>query len=259
MKITLLLILTALGMIQARAQYPVIDVTEISVIQNSNLQQLQQWATQLQDMNQQFNQLTQQLTQLQTLNQVIGNPAALVGKINVAPLNSIINSTGFGQTIQSIDQAANGAKALQPDAEGLYQPVSTTTPSGNTYTPNLAEFKPYAALQSAQDNLVKVVQTNEPQMQQLMTQIQALQTQAQTAPTQSEVQKVQAQLQTAQTAYDNLQGQINTAAQQVAAQKAANDSNQQKQDQANSEQFSTDMDQEVQQLSTKLQPPQLQQ
>lgn len=258
MKIALLIVLTALGMIQAHAQYPVIDVTEISVLQNSNLQQLQQWATQLQDMDKQFNQLTQQLTQLQTLNKVIGDPASIVGNINTTPINSIISSTGIGQTLQSIDQTANGAKALQLDAEGLYQAVSTTTPGGNTYTPNLTEFKPFAALQSAQDNLVNIVQTNTLPMQQLMAQIQALQNQAKTATTQSEVQKVQAQLQTAQTAYDNLQGQINTAAQQVAAQKAANDSNQQKQDKANSEKFSTDVDQEIQQLSTKLQPPQLQ-
>lgn len=258
MKTTILFILTLLGMIQADAQYVVIDPTEISVVQNSNLQQLQQWASQLQAMSQQFNQLTQQLTQLQTLNQVVGNPASIAGNINTTPINGIISNTSISKTIQSIDQAANGATALQQDNEGLYQPVSTTTPSGNTYTPNVTEFKPYAALQSAQDNLVSVVQTNEPQMQQLMVEIQALQNQAKTATTQSEVQKVQAQLQTAQTAYDNLQGQVNTAAQQVAAQKAANDSNQQKQDQANSEKFSTDMDQEMQQLSTKLQPPQLQ-
>jgi hypothetical protein len=244
--------------IHVHAQMTVIDPTAISVIQNSNIQQLQQWASQLQKMDQQFNQLNQQLQQLQTLNQVVGNPASVAGNINTGPLNSIINSGAAGQTIQSLEQSANGAKALQQDPQGLYQPISSTTPAGNSYTPNLTEFKPYAALQSAQDNFTSVVQNNTPQMQSLMTQIQALQNQAKTATTQAEVQKIQAQLQTAQTAYDNLQGQINTAAQQVAAQKAANDSNQQKQDQANSEKFMTDMDQEIQQLSTKLQPPKLQ-
>lgn len=244
--------------IHAQAQYTVIDPTAISVVQNSNIQQLQQWASQLQKMDQQFNQLNQQLQQLQTLNQVVGNPASIAGNINTGPLNSIISNGGVGQTIQNLEQSATGAKALQPDAQGLYQQISTTTPGGNSYTPDLTEFKPYAALQSAQDNFTSVVQNNTPQMQSLMTQIQALQNQAKTATTQSEVQKIQAQLQTAQTAYDNLQGQVNTAAQQVAAQKAANDSNQQKQDQANSEKFMTDMDQEIQQLSTKLQPPKLQ-
>jgi phage shock protein A len=258
MKRVLYLVLAWATVIHAQAQVTVIDPTAISVIQNSNIQQLQQWASQLQKMDQQFNQLNQQLQQLQTLNQVVGNPAAVAGNINTGPLNSIINSGAAGQTIQSLEQSANGAKALQPDPQGLYQPISTTTPGGNGYTPNLTEFKPYAALQSAQDNFTSVVQNNTPQMQALMTQIESLQNQAKTATTQAEVQKIQVQLQTAQTAYDNLQGQINTAAQQVAAQKAANDSNQQKQDQANSEKFMTDMDQEIQQLSTKLQPPKLQ-
>jgi predicted nucleic acid-binding Zn-ribbon protein len=259
MKTALLIVFSFLAIVQAKAQYTVIDPTSISVIQNSNIEQLQQWASQLQKMDQQFNQLNQQLTQLQTLNQNIGSPTAVAGDINTVPLNGIINSTGVSQSLQTIDTGANGATALKQDSLGLYQPVSTTTPSGNCYTPNTTEYKPYAALQTAQDNFTTVVQTNMPQMQQLMAQIQDLQTQAKTATTESEVQKIQTQLQVAQTAYSNLQGQITTAAQQVTAQKAANDSDQQKQDQANSEKMTTDLNQEMQQLSTKLQPPQLQQ
>jgi chromosome segregation ATPase len=259
MKYALVLLLSLIAIGHAQAQYTVIDPTSISVIQNSNIQQLQQWASQLQKMDQQFNQLNQQLNQLQTLNQNIGSPSSIAGNINTAPINAIINSTGLSQSLQTIDKSANGSTALQQDSLGLYQPVSTTTPSGNSYSPNTTEYKPYAALQTAQDNFTTVVQTNTPQMQQLMAQIQDLQTQAKNATTESEVQKIQTQLQTSQTAYSNLQAQITTAAQQVAAQKAANDSNQQKQDQAHSEQFTTDMNQEMQQLSTKLQPPQLQQ
>ena len=81
---------------------------------------------------QQINTLTQQLQQIQSYVKAFGDPSKLLQITGADSLVSSLKSSGVGQTIGQLQQAASGVAALQYNANGLYQSLGGFQQSGSS-------------------------------------------------------------------------------------------------------------------------------
>ena len=107
---------------------------------------------------QQINTLMQQLQQIQTYVKAFGDPPKLPQITGADSLVSSLKSSGVGQTIGQLQQAASGVAALQYDANGLYQSLGTTftTPGGSTVQRSEDLYRKYGVIQQDSKNFQSV-------------------------------------------------------------------------------------------------------
>ena len=222
MKTKFLLLLTFLVSLAplARAQYSVVVVADPIAVVNE-AEQIVKWTQSIATLEQQLQQMQQAVTLAQQMKAVVGNPASIA-----SPMQSLGSSQTTGQLTSTINQAVNGAVALENSGSKLFSPVSSTTPSGMTMNFNSDQFKPFAAIQNQNANVTSVVQDTASRIATLQQQKATTLAQIQAAPDQSTVQKLTAQAAAIDGQIAALGQQQQTAADQIVTQDISNQNDQ---------------------------------
>ncbi len=121
-----------------------------------------------------------------------GDPSKLLQITGADSLVSSRKSSGVGQTIGQLQQAASGVAALQYNANGLYQSLGTTftTPGGTTVQRSEDLYRKYGAIQQDSKNFQSVTDDVNSRRTALRKQIAETTQQLQSATTDAETQKL---------------------------------------------------------------------
>jgi len=232
MKTTFLLFITLIvGFAPlARAQYPVSVVADPIAVENE-VQQIAKWTESIGVLNQQLQQLQQTLQVAQTVKGYIGDPAAAAQAMGLQLLGPQL-SQSVGQLTSSLNQTADGAKALENSGSQLFSPIDLKTPSGFSMNFDSSQFKPFAAIQNQTANVTNVVQDTVSRITALQQQKATTLAQIQSAPDQSTVQKLTAQAAAIDAQIASLGQQQQTATDQIVTQNISNQNDQQMKAQA---------------------------
>jgi hypothetical protein len=207
----------------ARAQYPVSVVADPIAVANQ-IQNIAKWTQSIAYLDQQLQQLQQAVTLAQQMKAVVGNPASIASSMQLSSLGS---SQSVGQLTSTLNQAVNGAMALENSGSQLFSAVPTTTPGGFSMNFNSSQCKPFAAIQSQNTNVTSVVQDTVSRIAALQQQKATTLAQIQSAPDQSTVQKLTAQAAAIDGQIAALGQQQQTATDQIVTQNISNQNDQQ--------------------------------
>jgi hypothetical protein len=224
MKTKLLLLLTLLVSLAplARAQYAVAVVADPIAVANE-AEEIAKWTQSIATLEQQLQQMEQTVTLAQQMKAVVGNPASIASSMQLSSLGS---AQTVGQLTSTINQAVNGATALENSGSQLFSAVPSTTPGGMTMSFNGDQFKPFAAIQSQNANVTSVIQDTVARIAALQQQKAATLAQIQSAPDQSTVQKLSAQAAAIDGQIASLGQQQQAAAAQIVTQSVSNQNDQ---------------------------------
>jgi hypothetical protein len=224
MKTKLLLLLTLLVSLAplARAQYAVAVVADPIAVANE-AEEIAKWTQSIATLEQQLQQMEQTVTLAQQMKAVVGNPASIASSMQLSSLGS---AQTVGQLTSTINQAVNGATALENSGSQLFSAVPSTTPGGMTMSFNADQFKPFAAIQNQNANVASVIQDTVARIAALQQQKAATLAQIQSAPDQSTVQKLSAQAVAIDGQIVSLGQQQQTAAAQIVTQSVSNQNDQ---------------------------------
>ena len=256
MKKRILIIATAfLFTLQAaRAQLIVEDVVSLAQDAVNQVVDLAKYVEMVNNQVQQINTMTQELQQTVAYVKAFGDPSQLLEITGVNGLVSELEQSGVGQTLGALQQTASGIQSLKNNATGLYQSITDTSFSG-IQIPRVPDFyKPFAAVENASANYTTVYddvmqrrQTFKGQMVETVDQLQAASTDAETQKLQGVVTAQSAQLQA-------IDQEITNATSQAVVQDIANRNNEQKQQQARSEQIAADRQDAMKKFGTMMVP-----
>src|SRR5882724_2318053 len=149
MKKLIALALVTLGVaVSARAQWIVYDPVNNAQQILSAAEDIAKYIQMIENQVQQIQTLTDQLNEFKHYEDLFGDPKSVLLS-TVKPLTDDLKKTELGQTLTTLDNAANGAEAMVYNASGLFHSVGTTfkTANGATVTRREAPYRPVAAVQ----------------------------------------------------------------------------------------------------------------
>ena len=193
MKTILALIAGSLLMTTAtHAQWVVYDPTAHTQQILDQAQNLAKYVEMVNNQIEQINTLTSQLQELEKYNEAFGNPAKLLNITGVNGLVRDLRKTELGQSIQQVQNIAQGVDALTYNANGLYHSVGTKfkTPSGAEFARDEKIYRDNAAIQRTTQNYTNVFDDVRERRRVLKTEIAVTTEKLQSATTDSEVQKL---------------------------------------------------------------------
>jgi hypothetical protein len=153
--------------------------------------ELSQWAQNFQNQMSQINQLVTQVRQYAQMIRMIGDPQQLVGALGMTQLGQNLGLYQIAQGYGSLMQAAQGAKALTDNANGLYNDA-LATPQG--FNRNLDNYRVYQFQNNLRDTYQASANNYTPAAQAIKDQIAQTQQQLDQATTTSAIAKLTAKM-----------------------------------------------------------------
>ena len=248
MKKLIALILVTIGVAApARAQWVVYDPTLHTQSILNTAQEIAKYVEMINNQVRQIQALSDQINEFKHYEDLFGNPRAVVLS-TVKPLTDDLRKTELGQTLTTLDSAANGAEAMVYNAGGLFHSVGTTfkTPNGATVTRLETPYRPVAAVQKATDNFLSVSSDATARRIALKGQIAATTDALKNATTDAEVQKLSGVLVGLSSALNNTDYEIEQATASAVVQDIANRNEVQRQVEAKKEQQHAEFTEAVQ-------------
>lgn len=240
--------LCALAGTRLHAQWIVFDPTSNLQSILNTAQEVAKFVEMIDNQVQQIETLTDQLNEFKHYESLFGDPKAVVLS-TVQPLVADLRKTEVGQTLSTLEDAANAGSAMVYDANGLFTGVGTTfnTPRGATVARPEAPYLPVAAVQKTTDNYLAVSNDATARRVALKEQIAATSEALKTATTDAEVQKLTGVLVGLSSALNNTDYEINQATSSAIIQDIANRNDAQRQAEAQKEQQHAEFTEAVQQ------------
>jgi Domain of unknown function (DUF4141) len=231
----------------ARAQWVVYDPTLHTQSILNTAQEIAKYIEMINNQVQQIQALTDQLNEFKHYKELFGDPKSVLLS-SVKPLTDDLRKTELGQTLITLDNAANGAEAMVYNAGGLFHSVGTTfkTANGTTVTRLEAPFRPVAAVQKTTDNYLSVSTDATARRIALKGQIAATTDALKNATTDAEVQKLTGVLVGLSSALNNTDYEIHQATASAVVQDIANRNEMQRQIEAKKEQQHAEFTEAVQ-------------
>jgi hypothetical protein len=153
--------------------------------------ELSQWAQNFANQMSQINQLVTQVRQYAQMIRMIGDPQQLVGALGMTQLGQNLGLYQIAQGYGSLMQAAQGAKALTDNANGLYNDA-LATPQG--FNRNLDNYRVYQFQNNLRDTYQASANNYTPAAQAIKDQIAQTQQQLDQATTTSAIAKLTAKM-----------------------------------------------------------------
>jgi hypothetical protein len=242
----LILVLTALISTAPILSAQFIVTNPISDILSETLH-LEEVANQMEMINnqvQQIQMLTAQLQQVQAYVKAFGDPEQLLQITGADQLIGSLQTTGVGQTVNVLQQVANGVEALSYTANDLYQSLGATfTTPGGVELPREEElYRKYSAIQRGSQNFQAVTDDVLVRRESLRQQIAETTQQLQAATTDAETQKLTGVLVGYTAELAAVDREIDHAAAQLATQDIENRADQERQNEARREERAAQME-----------------
>jgi len=229
---------------------PVSNITQIT----DEAENIAEFVDMVDNQVQQISQLTDQLNEFKNYENLFGNPSSVALSM-VSSLNSDLQSAEPGQNLENLVSSANGNTALTYNDNGLYTTVGTSfqTPGGQTVQRSADQYKKYAAINETANNYVTVADNAAQRRASIKNQIAQTDQQLKSASSDAEVQKLHAVLTSLNADLASTDDEVNQAVGSALVQDIQNRNDQQKQQQALSEQQNADFTESVSNYATKFQ------
>jgi hypothetical protein len=253
-----LLILAAIGT-RAFAQIPVTDAASILQQQLSTAETIAQWVQSIAQLKTQVDQLNQQISIQGDIRSWAGNPSAVAVNVDISTLGAGSVTQTYGQSQAAIVNVPDSLGSLNNTSSGAYRTLEDTDLNGNSVQHDALTYRRYAVLDAQQQNYQQVVSSTNARQQQLQQDLAATLIALKNASTAAEVQKQSAKINALNGQLAALGATRRDQADQVAAQKAANDSRKEEEDMAAAELESQDDYLASQRISAYMQTLQLRQ
>jgi chorismate mutase len=218
-----LLVLVATGA-PAFAQIPVTDIASIAQQELSTVETLAQWAQSIAQLRTQVTQLNQQISIQTDLRSWTGNPSVAGANVNLSTLGAGSLTQVFGQIQSVLVNVPNSLASLGNTSSGTYRALQDTDLSGNPVQHDPYTYRRYSVLDAEQQNYQQVVSSTNAVQQQLQQDLASTLVALKNATTEAESQKQTAKVNALTGQLAALGATRRDQADQVAAQKAANDS-----------------------------------
>ena len=224
MKTLVSLLVLAVTVARAFAQIPVTDAASILQQELSTAETLAQWAQSIAQLKIQVSQFNQQIAIQGDLRNWTGNPSAVAVNVSLSNLGTGNLTQVYGQTQATIVNVPNSLASLDNTASGTYRTLQDTDLNGNAVQHDSLTYRRYSVLDAQQQNYQQVVTSTNARQQQLQQDLASTLVDLKDASTDAEVQKQSAKVNALNGQLAALGATRRDQADQVAAQKAANDS-----------------------------------
>jgi len=226
MKTPLFILILAITGVRAFAQIPVTDAASILQQELSTAETLAQWAQSIAQLKIQVSQFNQQIAIQGDLRNWTGNPSAVAVNVDISTLGAGSLTQTYGQTQTAIVNVPNSVASLNNTSSGTYRALQDTDLNGNSVQHDPLTYRKYSVLDAQQQNYEQVVSSTNARQQQLQQDLASTLVDLKNASTDAEVQKQSAKVNALNGQLAALGATRRDQADQVAAQKAANDSRQ---------------------------------
>lgn len=170
----------------------------------------------------------------------MGDPNALTGILNTSAFQQSLPLNSFQQPYSSLLSSANGQSAFNDTSNGLYQPLSNTSPGGNTVSRNYSAYTQYSVASQIRDQHINNSASYATSGSNIATQISDTLSQLDAAQTETEIAKLHAKLTALVAQQQALSDQLHKGALDSTVQANDRAAQQQKQEQAAKETYDTD-------------------
>lgn len=209
---------------RASAQIPVTDAASIAQQEISTAETIAQWVQSIAQLKIQVNQLGQQIDIQSNLRDWAGSPSLASATVSLSTLGQASLTQTYGQTQSAIVNVPNSLASLNSTSSGTYRALTDTDLNGNPVPHDTLTYRRYSVLDAQQQNFQQVVTASNARQQQLQQDLAATLVALKNAPTAAEAQKQSAKINALNGQLAALGATRRDAADQVVAQKAANDS-----------------------------------
>lgn len=178
-----------------------------------------------------------QLAQAQELLKHLGNPAVITDVAGAAQTLGQMALSGVNKTLPELQQQTTGQAGQSYDGNGVYQPVDPVIPlvDGQTATRPVDAYRKHELMQQAVENYHRVITNTQARRDALRAAQRETTQQLGAATTDAEVQKLKAVQVAQQAEMVTVSAERSEAATQVAVQKAANEADKARKEQADDE------------------------
>lgn len=253
-KLIALTIITVSLAFSARAQWIVYDPTVNTEQIISEAENIAKYVEMIDNQVQQIQTLSDQLSEFKNYENLFGNPGSVALSM-VSSLDSDLQSAEPIQSLENLVNSADGNYALTYNDNGLYATVGASfqTPQGQAVQRPADQYKKYAAINDTANNYAAVADSAAQRRAAIKQQIAQTTQQLQSATTDAEVQKLQGVLTSLNGDLASTDDEVNQAATTAMIQDIQNRNDQQKQQQALSEQQNAEFHEALNNYATKFQ------
>jgi len=238
----------------ARAQEVVYDpIMNIEQILDET-ENLAKYAIMIENEEKQLTELKDQVSDFENFESQFGTPSSVTVSTGTS-LSSDLQTSEPVQSLENIVSSADGTTALTSNDNGLYNTVGTSfqTPGGQTVERPADQYKKYAAVSDAANNFVTVADDTAQRRSTIKNAIAQTTEQLQGASSDAEVQKLHAVLTGLNADLASTDDELNQAADSAVVQDIQNRNDQQKQQQALTEQQNAEFSESVSNYTAKFQ------
>jgi hypothetical protein len=215
-----------LGLVLAgsvRAQIPVTDLGNMAANQIAHAEDIAKWVQSIANLQTQINQMNQQLSLQTDLHSWAGNPVIAGGNVNLALFNVSSLAQAYGRSQAAIVNVPDSLASLAGTSSGTYRALQDTDLNGNSVQHDPLTYRRFTVMDAQQQNYQQVSTDTTAQQQQLEQDLAGTLIALKNASTDAEVQKQSAKINALNGQLTVLSAIRKDQADQVAAQKAAND------------------------------------
>lgn len=224
------LLFLSFGAASAIAQWVVVDPTNQAVnlatqanLQANHVEVLQQWASQLNQLREQLQTLQRQLAEAKRVREVMGDPATAGPAMVMSQLGLAELSRAYGEAAAELRRTVDVVESLRNTAEGIFAPISDSTPLGKNVTRDTRLYRRFAAIEQQAANAETVHALIAAKRELLRHDLADALSRLQQAQTQAEVDKLHANIAALNGQLEELSSRENEANSQLTAQFVRNE------------------------------------
>jgi hypothetical protein len=223
MKTIIALLIMVVGAAGARAQIPVTDVANLVNNEVDQIENMAKWVESIAQLKTQIDQLTQQINIQSDIRKWAGDPGAAGAQLNLSVLGVSTLVQQFGQPHATIVSSVNSTASLGNTSQGIFRPIDVANIDGQQVEHDQLTFRRYSVLDGQQDNYQQVVLDSKNREIELQEELATTLAAVKSASTDAEVRMYSAKIEALNGQLATVAAQRRDQADQVVAQKIAND------------------------------------
>ena len=223
MKTIIAFLLVIMGAAGARAQIPVTDVANLVNNEIDQIENMAKWVESIAQLKTQIDQLKQQVSIQSDIRQWAGDPAAAGAHLNLNVLGVGNLVQQFGQARSTIVSTVNSVASLDNTSQGIFRTINVANLDGQPVEHDQLTFRRYSVLDGQQDNYQQVVLDSKTRELELQEELATTLAAVKSASSDAEVRMYSAKIEALNGQLATVAAQRRDQADQVVAQKIAND------------------------------------
>ena len=223
MKTIVAILLVIAGAAGARAQIPVTDVANLVNNEIAQVENIAKWVESIAQLKTQIDQLKQQISIQGDIRHWAGDPVAAGAHLNLNVLGMGNLVQQFGQARATIVSTVNSVASLDNTSQGIFRAINVANLDGQPVEHDQLMFRRYSVLDGQQDNYQQVVLDSKTRELELQEELATTLAAVKSASTDAEVRKYSAKIEALNGQLATVAAQRRDQADQVVAQKIAND------------------------------------